>query len=131
MKRILLQVTVVLGFVCLSSCASAPAVAPEVCAAQVQPPVPTPEENSAITPPVVVRRVDLRASRSLLGRTAESTVEAIVGVDGKARNICVTGGDPEWGSAVAEVLRQWQFKPAMLNGQPIATRFKLTTKFNG
>jgi protein TonB len=93
----------------------------------VQPPVPTVEGSPEIQAPVVIQKVEPIVKRSLRGRTALATVEAIVGEDGKARNVCVTSGDPEWGRAVAVALRKWRFKPATLNGKPIAVRFELTS----
>ena len=126
----------VISFVVLNlSACSSTAVDPaegsgELCAAMVQPPVPTAEGNPDIQAPVVIRRVEPVVGRSLRMRSAEATVEAIIGEDGKVRNVCVISGDPEWGRAVATALRKWEFKPGTMNGNPVAVRFTLTSKWN-
>lgn len=117
---------------CASACSSAAGpgsdMPGEPCAADVRG-VPTTEANPEIVPPTATRRVEPQAPQSLLGRTALTTVEAIIGEDGRPRNICVTSGDPDWGRAVAAALRKWEFKPATLQGKPIAIRFTLTSSF--
>ena len=100
----------------------------EVCAAQIQPPAAT-VEDPGVEPPTVIRRAEPIVGRSLRGRNAEATVEAIIGEDGTPRNVCTTAGDAEWGRYVAAALRQWRFRPATLDGKPIAVRFTLTTSF--
>ena len=119
-----------------SACSSATVVGSgagtgEVCAAEVQPLPPMAGSDPEMEPPAPIQRVEPRAMRSLMGRRVSSTVEMIVGEDGKARNVCITAGDQEWGNAVVEAVRQWQFKPAMLHGKPIAVRFRLETAFRG
>ena len=101
----------------------------EVCAAEVQPPVVSPEENPDLQPVVVLERVAPRSAENLLGKS-RATVEAVIGEDGVARNICVVAGDPEWGRAVAAALRQWTFKPATLDGKPVPVKFTLTVDFH-
>jgi TonB family protein len=95
----------------------------------VQPPVPTVEGSPDIQAPVVIQRVEPIVGRSLRGRTATATVEAIIGEDGTPRNICVTEGDPEWGRAVAAALRKWRFKPGTLQGKPVPILFSLTSSW--
>jgi protein TonB len=101
----------------------------EVCAADLQPPVPDSESNPNLVAPVVLQRVAPQADGSLIGKNTTTTVEAVVGEDGRAHNICVTSGDPTWGRAVARALRQWKFQPATLDGEPIAAKFTLTSNF--
>ena len=114
---------------CSSSSAASAADVPEPCAADMQ--LPTVEGNPEIEAPVTIRRVEPHVGRELRGRVATATVEAVIGQDGKPRNICVTAGDREWGRVVAEALRQWEFKPATLNGAPVAVKFTLTSRWSG
>jgi TonB family protein len=119
-------------FVLLSACASMPVsnaqMDDEVCAAQVQPPVPE-MSDAGIEAPSVIRRVEPVIGANLRGRDAEATVEAIIGEDGTPRNVCVIAGDAEWGRAAAAALRKWQFKPGTRDGKPVPVRFTLTTSF--
>ncbi|HJQ38196.1 MAG TPA: hypothetical protein VKB93_13755 [Thermoanaerobaculia bacterium] len=55
---------------------------------------------------------------ALRGTSALATIQAIIGEDGKPRHLCIAGGDPEWGKAVAAVFQQWVFEPPTLNGNP-------------
>jgi TonB family protein len=122
-----LSFVVLLAAACSSTAVDPAEGSEELCAAMVQPPVPRAEGNSDIQAPVVIRKVEPVAGRSLRGRSADATVEAIIGEDGKVRNVCVISGDPEWGRAVARAVRQWEFKPGTMNGKPVAVIFTLTT----
>jgi hypothetical protein len=89
------------------------------------------EPGSGVTPPQALRRVEpIIASPHRLPAEATATIEAVIGEDGKPRHVCVAGGDPEWGQAVAAAFRQWTFAPATMDGKPVAVQFKLTTKFS-
>lgn len=46
-------------------------------------------------------------------------VQVTVGKDGKVHNPRLMSGQPVFRDAAFDALKQWQFKPAMLNGQPI------------
>ncbi len=133
-SRIVLALASALAFVLASGCASTGVSSSnesgDVCAAMVQPPVPAASDNPAIQAPVVIQRVEPVVGRGLMGRSAEATVEAIIGEDGVPRNICVTSGDPEWGRVVVRALRQWQFRPGTMDGKPVAVMFSLTSRWS-
>ncbi len=54
-------------------------------------------------------------------------VQAQVGKDGKVSNLQLISGPPIFRDAAFDAIKQWQFKPATLNGQPIdqATQIRL------
>ncbi len=54
-------------------------------------------------------------------------VQAEVGKDGKVSNMQLISGPPVFREAAFEALKQWRFKPATLNGQPIeqATQIRM------
>lgn len=124
------SLTLLLASGCATTAVSSSNESGEVCAAMVQPPVPAASDNPNIQAPVVIHRVEPVVGRGLRGRSAEATVEAIIGEDGVPRNICVTSGDPEWGRVVARALRQWQFRPGTMDGKPVAVMFSLTSKWS-
>src|SRR4029078_4679730 len=117
--------------ICCSAVAPVAKTQSPSCAAQAEPTALKIEPGSAITPPKTIRRVEPLAPASLVGRITVATVEAIIGEDGKPRHICVASGDPEWGNAVADALKQWLFEPATLQGKPVAVQFSLTSKLSG
>ena len=43
---------------------------------------------------------------------------AVLGLDGKVLNVRTDGGPPELIAASIEAVRQWQYKPTLLNGKP-------------
>lgn len=57
-------------------------------------------------------------------------VQLTVGKDGKAHNLQFMSGQPVFRDAAFDALKQWRFKPATLNGQPIdqATQVKMDFK---
>ncbi len=60
---------------------------------------------------------------------AEVVVSARVGKDGRVSNVRLVSGDPIFLDAVATAVKQWQFKPAQLNGQPIEQDHQIKVKF--
>jgi TonB family protein len=57
-------------------------------------------------------------------------VQATVGKDGKISNLVLESGPPVFRDAAFEAVRQWQFKPATLNGQPIEQSTTIKLQFN-
>ncbi|MGE5324324.1 MAG: TonB family protein [Actinomycetota bacterium] len=57
-------------------------------------------------------------------------VQVTVGKDGRAHNPKLVSGQPVFRDAAFEAIKQWKFKPATLNGQPIdqATQIKMDFK---
>jgi protein TonB len=46
-------------------------------------------------------------------------IEAVVGVDGRLREIHVRSGPPLLVKAATDAVRQWVYKPSTLNGVPV------------
>jgi TonB family protein len=57
-------------------------------------------------------------------------VQATVGKDGKISNLELVSGPPVFRDAAFEALKQWQFKPATLNGQAIDQSTQIKLAFN-
>jgi len=53
----------------------------------------------------------------------------VIGPDGAVRNVAVLNGDAMLATAATDAIRQWQYKPTMLDGQPIETEADVTVTF--
>lgn len=79
-----------------------------------------------VTPPQVLDRAPLSVSACPLQR-GEVVVEATISESGKLEDIRVlTPASPCVQKAAASALSQWRFAPAMRDGKPMATKFRLT-----
>ncbi|MFI5106330.1 MAG: energy transducer TonB, partial [Terriglobales bacterium] len=88
--------------------------------------------QSTLEPLAVVRSVPpvypaIAKARSL---TTTVVVEVKVGKDGKVSNPKLISGLPIFRDAAFDAVKQWVFKPAKLNGQPIEQTTQISLKFN-
>jgi TonB family protein len=70
---------------------------------------------------------DLKAN----GVTGTVTIEALIMKDGTLSNLHVlnTDVDPELVTAATDAVSQWQFRPTLLNGQPVTVLTKIDVSF--
>jgi len=67
---------------------------------------------------------------ALITRTEGAVVlRAIVGKDGTVKDLRVVSGNPFLTAAALDAVRQWQFKPYILNGAPIEIETQVTVNF--
>jgi periplasmic protein TonB len=89
--------------------------------------------TAGVTSPKVIRRVEPRfPSQWLHGAPPQATVvvRCIIGHDGQIRDAeIVTSSFTPFNQSVLDALRQWQFEPGKLRGQPVDTYFELTVRF--
>lgn len=88
--------------------------------------------QSELEPVQVIKRVApvypaIAKVRRLSGTV---TVQGTVGKDGKVTNLKLISGLPVFQDAAFEAVRQWQFKPAKLNGQLIEQTTQIEMKFS-
>jgi protein TonB len=88
--------------------------------------------QSTLEPLAVVRSVPpvypaIAKARSL---TTTVVVEVKVGKDGKVSSPKLISGLPIFRDAAFDAVKQWVFKPAKLNGQPIEQTTQISLKFN-
>jgi TonB family protein len=106
----------------------------------LKPPVPEPEKKLAAKPIIVsegaelaqlIHRVEPAYPKLALYRHTEGTVQlrAIIGADGVVRELHVLSGDAILAFAAEEAVKQWRFRPTMLNGQPIEVDTFITVVF--
>lgn len=63
------------------------------------------------------------------GISGSLLVEADVDKTGKVTNMRLVSGPPVFRDAAFEAIKQWQFKPAVLNGQPISQKTQIQLQF--
>ena len=56
-------------------------------------------------------------------------VTATVGTDGKIKSVRAISGPPLLQNAAAAAVKQWIYKPAMLNGSPVDSETQVELKF--
>ena len=59
----------------------------------------------------------------------EVQLEAVVGPDGRVRELQVKSGHPMLVRAAVEAVRQWVFQPTLLNGEPVEVSAPVTVTF--
>lgn len=85
-----------------------------------------------IKPPV--KLVDVRPefpeNLRAAGASGVVTLNAVIGVDGKIREVAAASAPhPGFASSAEEAVRQWEFSPTYLNCQAIEVRMKVTANF--
>jgi periplasmic protein TonB len=104
--------------------------------------VPTPVPTLA-TPKVV--RVSSGVSQGLLIRKVQPDypplarqarvqgtvlLEAVIGKDGSIENLQVVSGHPMLVSAAVQAVKQWKYRPYLLNGDPVEVQTQIQVNFN-
>jgi len=56
-------------------------------------------------------------------------LEAVIGKDGNIRSVKQISGDPTLGKAAVTAVRQWQYKPYILDGDPVEVQTEITVDF--
>lgn len=57
-------------------------------------------------------------------------IQVTIGKDGKAHNPKFLSGQPVFRDAAFDAVKQWKFKPATLNGEPIDQTTEIKMDFN-
>lgn len=105
-------------------------------------PVPPPPAEPHVARPTVVRmthldpamliyRVDPRYPALAIQTHREGRVElhARIAADGSIQSLEVVGGDPMFFQSALEAVRQWRYRPTILNGQPVEIDTHITVLY--
>jgi TonB family protein len=65
------------------------------------------------------------------GITGTVTLNATIGTDGQVKEVHAISGDALLAQAAVEAVRQWRYRPTMLNGQPVETQTQVVVNFVG
>ena len=80
---------------------------------------------------MLVHRVDPRYPRLAASAGISGTVElrAIIGRDGGVRSVEVLSGSPLLTRAAVAAVREWRYRPSLLNGQAVEVETLVTVRF--
>lgn len=65
-----------------------------------------------------------------IGRSGQVQLRATIGTDGTIQSLQVVGGDPGFYPSAMEAVRQWRYKPTILNGNPVEVDTFITVIYN-
>jgi TonB family protein len=87
--------------------------------------------SQGVSQGLLLKKVPPSYPRMALQLHKEGLVEllATVSKDGRITNIKVLSGDAMLTSAATEAVRQWQYRPYLLNGQPLEMETQITVSF--
>jgi TonB family protein len=54
---------------------------------------------------------------------------AMIGADGFVHDLATVSGDPLLVQAASDAVKQWQYRPALLNGEPVEAKTEITVNF--
>jgi protein TonB len=57
-------------------------------------------------------------------------LQAIISKQGTIENLTVLTGHPMLGPAAIEAVRQWRYRPYILNNEPVAVETQITVNFS-
>jgi protein TonB len=90
------------------------------------------ERLTAVSVPELRQTID--STYPLLGQhmkvQGSVVLQAVIGADGSIENLRVLSGPAILATAAQQAVRQWRFKPYLLNGQPVETKTKITVNFS-
>ena len=88
--------------------------------------------TSQVAPAQLLSRVDPQYPSVARQFHAEGNVvvNATVGADGKVKTATAVSGNPLLRDSAVTAVRQWRYKPAMLNGQAVESTVQVTLKFS-
>ncbi|MGD0773870.1 MAG: TonB family protein [Candidatus Solibacter sp.] len=111
-----------------------PAPAPPAAAAAASSPAEAkPRSGGNIQQAVLIYRKDAEYPKIAKQTGAKGTVtlNATIGADGNIKKVKVISGHPMLTNAAVEAVKQWRYRPTLLNGQPVETDTQILVNFVG
>ncbi len=56
-------------------------------------------------------------------------LRAIIGTDGRVQQLSAISGPPMLQNSAVDAVRQWEYKPYLLNGEPVKVETTITVNF--
>ncbi len=83
---------------------------------------------TTVEPAMLIHRVEplfpILARQTHQGGRVE--LRAIIATDGSIQSLQVVSGDPLFIQSALEAVRQWRYRPTILNGQPVEVETSIT-----
>jgi protein TonB len=94
---------------------------------------PSPKSGGQIQAAVLIYRKDAEYPKIAKQTGAKGTVtlNATIGADGNIKKVKVVSGHPMLTNAAVEAVKQWRYRPTLLNGQPVETETQVLVNFVG
>jgi len=122
----------------MNAAAPAPFVPPPAAPARAPPAASTPTDSKPksggqIQQAVLIYRKDAEYPKIAKQTGAKGTVtlNATIGKDGNVKSVKVVSGHPMLVGAASEAVKQWRYRPTLLNGQPVETETQVLVNFLG
>jgi TonB family protein len=79
----------------------------------------------------LIRRVDVTYPPEAVQQNLQGIVKLHITIaqDGSVREVSAISGEPVLASAAEDAIRQWRYRPTLLDGQPIETEADITVEF--
>jgi protein TonB len=92
-----------------------------------------PKSGGQIQAAVLIYRKDAEYPKIAKQTGAKGTVtlNATIGADGNIKKVKVVSGHPMLTNAAVEAVKQWRYRPTLLNGQPVETETQVLVNFVG
>lgn len=86
---------------------------------------------SALSEAQLIRRIEPVYPRPavLMNLQGEVQLHAIIAKDGTIQSLSVTSGHPLLAQAALDAVRQWRYRPYVLNGEPVEVETLITVNF--
>lgn len=88
--------------------------------------------KSGVMVGLMLKRVDPRypTKAKLDHIQGEVILNAIIDKEGNIKNLKVVSGDPILADAAEEAVKQWKYRPYLLEGQPVEVKTTITVRFH-
>ena len=80
---------------------------------------------------LLVERVEPEypATAKMIHLSGAVHLSAVIGIDGRIRNLAVVSGNPILAQAAVAAVRLWRYEPTRLNGEPVEVQTQITVNF--
>jgi periplasmic protein TonB len=99
---------------------------------QPHPDAPRMVHTTHIDPALLTHRVEPAYPTLMrqIGRSGKVELRAIIATDGSIQSLQVVGGDPGFYQSALDAVRQWRYRPTVLNGEIVEVDTYITVIYN-
>lgn len=99
---------------------------------QEEPAKPPVEVKSGVMVGQLLKRVDPRypAKAKVDHIQGDVILSAVIDKEGNIKTLKVVSGDPILADAATDAVKQWKYRPYLLEGQPVEAKTSITIKFH-